>query len=80
MSSGYSFDKKVQVGKWEVGIDSKKQYGYFEHDDYGEGGGLWFANNSLYDFDGCSILPANVKSAIEQCGFVVEDSFTGEEN
>lgn len=34
MSNPYNF-KKVQIGRWETGIDGDKQYGYFEHDQTG---------------------------------------------
>ena len=65
----YNFDKKTQVGKWSVEIDSDKQYGFFEHDDYGEGGGLWFVDSMLVDYDGVYELPENVIKGIEDLGF-----------
>jgi len=65
----YNFDKKTQVGKWSVDIDSERQYGFFEHDDYGEGGGLWFVDNMLVDYDGVYELPDNVIKGIEDLGF-----------
>jgi hypothetical protein len=65
----YNFDKKTQVGKWSVEIDSEKQYGFFEHDDYGEGGGLWFVDSMLVDYDGVYELPENVIKGIEDLGF-----------
>jgi hypothetical protein len=65
----YTFDKKTKVGKWSVEIDSQKQYGFFEHDDYGEGGGLWFVDSMLVDYDGVYELPNNVIKGIEDLGF-----------
>jgi hypothetical protein len=65
----YNFDKKTQVGKWSIDIDSERQYGFFEHDDYGEGGGLWFVDNMLVDYDGVYELPDNVIKGIEDLGF-----------
>jgi hypothetical protein len=65
----YNFDKKTQVGKWSVDIDSERQYGFFEHDDYGEGGGLWFVDSMLVDYDGVYELPDNVIKGIEDLGF-----------
>lgn len=67
----YTFDKVSKVGKWEVLIDSAAQYGYFEHDIYGEGGGLWFEHNELQDYDGVYSLPAKVIEAIRAAGFIV---------
>jgi hypothetical protein len=65
----YNYDKKTQVGKWSVEIDSARQYGFFEHDDYGEGGGLWFVDSMLVDYDGVYELPTNVIKGIEDLGF-----------
>ena len=66
--------KKIVVKKFEVGIDKKKQYGYFEHEYYGDelGGGLWFENDELVDYDGCSVLPIEVAEAIEKLGFKID--------
>lgn len=70
----YDFDKKITVGKFEVHVDTKAQYGSFEHEDYGEdyGGGLWFSDNELVDFDGVSILPKDVGEAIKQLGLKID--------
>ena len=64
---------KTTIKKFEVGIDKNKQYGYFEHEYYGEelGGGLWFENDELVDFDGCYFLPIEVAKAIKKLGFKV---------
>lgn len=74
----YAFDKVTRVGKFEVMVDSTAQYGYFEHEDYGDecGGGLWFEDGSLVDYDGVACLPLDVATALEQLGFVVDKSFT----
>lgn len=63
--------KKTKVGKFEIAIDKKEQYGYFEHDKFGDefGGGLWFVNNELEDFDGVYELPKEVIEGIEKLGF-----------
>ena len=65
----YNFVKKITIGKWETVIDPKAQYGAFEHDDYGEGGGLWFEDNALVDYDGVYELPKAVIKGIEELGF-----------
>ena len=39
------YDNIHRIGKWVTYIceDGDKEHrGYFEHDDYGEGGGIWF--------------------------------------
>lgn len=73
----FIYDKEATSEKFEIGISSEKQYGYFEHDDYGEdyGGGLWFENNELIDYDGVFSLPKEVIEKIEALGFIVQDSF-----
>jgi hypothetical protein len=75
----YTFNKVKKVGKWEVSIDEESMYGYFEHDDFGEGGGIWFEKNAdgvleVSDFDGVFQLPNDVISVIRELGFVVEDN------
>lgn len=83
----YNFDKTLKSGKWEVKIDTGACYGYYEHDDFGEGGGLWFqvSKNStngdsgrkleLTDFDGRHVLPKSVVSALREAGFIVDEIF-----
>ena len=66
------YDQIERVGKWvtyiaEVG--DKEHRGYFEHDDDGEGGGLWFSHWELYDYDGVYALPQAVEKAIIHLGF-----------
>ena len=65
----YTFDKNITVKKWEINIDSAEQYGCFEHDDTGHGGGLWFESNELVDYDGVFELPLSVIEGIELLGF-----------
>jgi len=70
----YNFTLTKKVGKWEVNIDPEAMYGYFEHDDFGEGGGLWFNEaKELVDYDGVMILPKNVEQAIHEAGYKLED-------
>jgi len=72
-----NYGKKIQIDKFEIQIDSEKQYGFFEHDEYGEelGGGLWFKNDELIDCDGVYSLPKEVIKGIEDLGYKVEESF-----
>jgi hypothetical protein len=59
-------------GRYEVFID--KDYGYFEHEIYGDeaGGGLWFENKELIDFDGMMVLPIEVAECIKELGYKVD--------
>jgi len=73
----------MQRGKFEINIDENEEEGYFEHDIYGEelGGGLWFKNKELIDFDGVSILPDEVAEGIIKLGFNVnKKQFCAEKN
>jgi hypothetical protein len=65
----YNFDSKIQVGKWDIQIDSKAQYGYTQDDNGDFDIGLWFENNSLVDYDGCYELPKQVIQGIETLRF-----------
>ena len=47
--------------------------GYFEHDVHGEGGGLWFTNGELTDYDGVYFLPKDVATAIRSLGYTVPE-------
>lgn len=40
----YNFNVQIKTKNFEVKVDTKAAYGYFEHDRLGEerGGGLWF--------------------------------------
>jgi hypothetical protein len=71
------YDKKIQVGKYEIQISEDNTYGYFEHDDYGEdaGGSLTFENKVLEDFDGMMVLPLEVADGISKLGFNVNREY-----
>jgi hypothetical protein len=73
----YNFTLKKTVGKFEVQIDPVAQYGFFEHEDYGDeyGGGLWFVGTDLVDYDGVAILPAAVIEACTELGMTVGEEF-----
>ena len=70
------YDQIERIGKWVTYIAEDgegKHRGYFEHDDEGEGGGLWFIRKSLVDYDGVFVLPKGVKEAIVKLGFSVDE-------
>ena len=71
----YDFTLAAKCGKWSTFIDPKAQYGYFEHDVYGEGGGLWFERKRLVDADGTSSVPTDVVKCIRKLGFTVPVEF-----
>ena len=61
------------VGKWVVCISPTTNYGYTEHGDSGEGGGLWFDDDkTLTDYDGVAELAPRVITAIESMGYDTE--------
>lgn len=65
-----------QPSGWAVYISPSTSYGYFEHDDAGEGGGLWFKGadgKQLVDYDGVFELPRLVAVAIVQAGYRLGD-------
>lgn len=82
----YSFNVKLQEGAWEVLVDTNACYGCYEHDEEGEGGGLWFEvmprsksgfehKLELTDYDGRFQLPREVIAALRNHGFVVGPDF-----
>ena len=73
-----SVPRVINTDNFEVGIHNDNKTGWFHHHKYGDefGGGLWFENNKLTDYDGISdFLPLEVVVAIIIFGFVVTDEF-----
>lgn len=83
----YNFIETLTEGKWTIQIDRDAQYGYFEHDEGGEGG-LWFAPAAsvqfalsadhpleLMDYDGYAELPKDVATALRRAGYIVGPEF-----
>ena len=86
MSNKYDFD--ITLHPWGtnpergvVGIDTSAQYGYWEHKDGSEGGGLWFVECDdkgtleLSDYDGAFELPRSVVAALRGAGVVLDEVF-----
>lgn len=63
---------RVTVRGWTVSLE-EPDYAWFERDSDGTGGGLWFENGSLVDYDGTCSLPAAVAEGIRQLGLAVPD-------
>lgn len=81
----HEYTQVATHGKWTVCVAPSRNYGYFEHEDYGEGGGLWFKTvgqntrlrwiKELVDFDGVMMLPTPVAMAIQKLGYHVPNDF-----
>lgn len=80
----YTFDITLQYNSVAViKIDTEALYGYWEHSDGSEGGGLWFDKNcdgilELADYDGAFELPIKVLKALESARVFVDDVFWSE--
>lgn len=57
---------------WAV-EDTNETRGYFEHKKWGDeyGGGLWFEDKQLVDYDGVADLPDEVWDKLEESGYEV---------
>lgn len=71
----HNYTLRAKEGKWEVVISPTTDYGYFEHDIHGEGGGLWFEKKRLIDADGTFEVPKDVIKALRSLGYVVPREF-----
>ena len=62
--------KVTNTGNYEVALATNGTYGYFEHNELGEelGGGLWFKDGAIYDYDGVYELPSEVVVELENRG------------
>lgn len=67
----YDFSIKLDSGRYTIEVDTAAQYGYFQNDETGTEGGLWFENNTLTDYDGTEVLPKTVATALRKACFVV---------
>ncbi len=69
----HTYTLKTQVKQWIIEISPSTHYGYFESENTGNGGGLWFdENKSLIDYDGVFELSKSVIQAIESLGYNAE--------
>ena len=59
------------IGFKDSSYDSNNTIGWFEHNEDGDedGGGLWFEDGSLVDYDGTCGLSSEVIEALENAGF-----------
>lgn len=84
----YNFNVKLVSDKGcHFAIDTAALYGYWEHKDGSEGGGLWFSVHEsstggdagrvleLYDYDGWHSLPQSITNKLREQGYVVGPEF-----
>ena len=73
--SDYTFNQKISTPLYTIEIDTRAQYGYFEHNELGDekAGGLWFDGKRLSDYDGVFELPRQVTAALINAGYDLED-------
>lgn len=79
------YDKKFQFGNWLVEVSTEDRYGYFENQNNGTGGGLWFDRVSyendqgfyleLMDYDGVFELPEIVVEGLRAAGYVLDPEY-----
>lgn len=63
-------EARVTVRGWTVSLE-EPDYAWFERDSDGTGGGLWFENGELVDYDGVACLPAAVADGVRALGLIV---------
>ena len=70
----YNFTKH-KTANFTVAVDRAANYGYFEHDEYGDecGGGLWFESKALVDYDGVGELDTEVIDKLAELGYDVSE-------
>jgi len=70
--------KVTTTKNFDVCINVLGTYGYFEHHVLGEecGGGLWFEDGELVDYDGVYNLPLEVVIELENRGVLIDGIFS----
>ena len=71
----YNFTIDTTGKNWRVLIDPAANYGYYERASGEEGGGLWFGDKALLDYDGRMMLPRECCDLIRRAGYSVEYVF-----
>jgi hypothetical protein len=74
----HDYTETLELGRWLVKISPSTEYGYFDSVDHGEGGGLWFEGNELYDYDGVDQLPKAVIDMLVGAGYNLPWNFLGD--
>lgn len=72
------YDLNLSTNKFEIHIDTKGRYGWFEDKKVGDenGGGLWFDGNmKLQDYDGVYFLPKDVGNQLMNNNFITQEFY-----
>lgn len=70
--SDYRFNLDLSNEHYTIKIDTRAQYGYFENNKSGTGGGIWFDGKTIVDYDGVFDLPKQVYERLYSAGFAME--------
>jgi hypothetical protein len=71
----HDYTETLESGNWLIKISPTTEYGYFENQDTGGEGGLWFDGNELIDYDGVYELPKEAYSALKGAGYILGEEF-----
>ncbi len=71
----HHYTETLESGNWLIELSPTTEYGYFENQKTGSGGGLWFEGNELVDYDGVLSLPVAVASALTGAGYILGEEF-----
>ena len=77
----YRYDKDLSTSKWTIMIDTVDNYGYFERNSDGTGGGLWFdpcgpnGRTELIDYDGVPYLAQEIVTALRSDCYYLDQTF-----
>jgi hypothetical protein len=69
----YNFNQDLSTERYTVQIDTAAQYGYFQNNNTGTEGGLWFDGLRLSDYDGVFELPKQVYLILTNAGYNLGD-------
>ena len=67
----HDYTETLESGNWLIKISPTTDYGYFENQDTGGEGSLWFDGTELIDYDGVYELPKAVYSALKRAGYIL---------
>lgn len=71
--SEYNFNLNLSTERYAIELDTTEGYGYFQNNNTGTEGGLWFDGLRLSDYDGVFELPKQVYTALVNAGFDLSD-------
>lgn len=70
-------NQNIQTENFTLYFGDSETQAYFEHDRLGDncGGGLWFDEDGLMDYDGVFSLPQEVTNKLRELGIPVDTIF-----